>query len=139
LKEDRTDTLHRYYLVCAIRRRGLALRDLGDAAGAAADTRRALTVCDGLPTAFYPSWFETACCRATLAGLAGQDGAGVSVAEGKDAADQAMALLKKAADAGYRNSDALRTESALDALRKREDFKKLLEAVDKPSPAKHGK
>jgi eukaryotic-like serine/threonine-protein kinase len=139
LKEDRTDTLHRYYLVCAIRRRGLALRDLGDAAGAAADTRRALTLCDGLPTAFYPSWFETACCRATLAGLAGQDGAGVSVAEGKDAADQAMALLKKAADAGYRNSDALRTESALDALRKREDFKKLLEAVDKPSPAKHGK
>ena len=47
-----------------------------------------------------------ACCHAALAGLAGQEGAGVSAAEGKAEADQAMALLRKAVDMGYRDIQA---------------------------------
>ena len=43
-------------------------------------------------------WFHMACCHAALAGLAGRDGTGVSAAEGKAEADQAMALLRKAVD-----------------------------------------
>jgi hypothetical protein len=37
---------------------------------------------------------------------------------------------------GYRDVAAFRTESALDPLRKREDFKKLLQEMQNPSPAK---
>ena len=131
LKEDRTDTLHRYYL---------AWRDTPARAGPPRSRRRrrrsrrysaGATVCDGLPTAFYPSWFETACCRATLAGLAGHDGAGVSVAEGKDAADQAMEWLGRAVAMGYRNTNQIRIESALDPLRNRPDFKKLTAELEK--------
>jgi hypothetical protein len=81
-------------------------------------------------------WFETACCHAVLTGLAEQNGAGVSSAEAKTEADQAMASLRKAVDAGYRNAADLRTDSALGALRKREDFKKLVEELEKPAPAK---
>ena len=70
--QNPTDLQQRYYLVGAIRRRGLARRDLGDSAGAAADTRRALALCDGLPPRSGRDLFETACCHAALAGLAGR-------------------------------------------------------------------
>jgi hypothetical protein len=73
-----------------------------------------------------------------LAGLAGQDGAGVSAAQGEAEADQAMALLRKTVGMGYRNP-GIRTDSTLDPLRKREDFKKLLEELEQKSPAKPAK
>ena len=71
-----------------------------------------------------------------LAGLGGSDGSGVSAAEAKTHADQPMALLRKLVDGGFREPGRFRTESALDPLRKREDFKKLIEGLEKPSPAK---
>ncbi len=73
--------------------------------------------------------------RATLAGLAGRDG-GVSAAEGKAEADQAMALLRKAVGMGYRDASRFRTDSALDPLRQREDFQKLLQELEQKSAAK---
>jgi hypothetical protein len=51
--------------------RGLARRDPGDPAGAAADARRALGLFDGLPSRGGYGWLETACAHAALAGLAG--------------------------------------------------------------------
>ena len=54
---------------------------LGDAAGAVADTRRALGLYDGLAARSGEEWFETACCHAALEGLAGRPGSGVSAAE----------------------------------------------------------
>ena len=41
-----------------------------------------------------------------------------------------MALLRKAADAGYRIAANFRMDSALDPLRKREDFTKLIEELE---------
>ena len=60
----------------------------------------------------------------------------MSAAEGKAHADQAMALLRKAVDAGYRYIPLYRTEGALDPLREREDFKKLLTELEQKSAAK---
>ena len=116
-----------------MRRRGLARRDLGDPAGSAADVRRALELFDGLAYRQGEHWFETACCHATLAGLAGLDGAGVSAAEGEGEAARAMGLLRKAIDMSYRGGAAYRTEDALDPLRDREDFKLLM--MDLAMPA----
>jgi hypothetical protein len=90
----------------------------------------------GLPSASGQQWFDTACCHAVLAVLAEQNGAGVSAAGAKTEADQAMASLRKAISAGYRNAADYRTDAALDSLRKREDFKKLIEELEKPPPAK---
>ena len=67
--------------------------------------------------------FFRACCHAGLAGLAGRPGSGVSAAEGADQAEKAMAVLRQAVTMGYRNPDAYRTESALDPLRNRPDFR----------------
>ena len=68
-----------------------------------------------------------------LAGLAGTAGSGVSAAEAASEADAAIALLKKAVAMGYRIADAVRTESALDPLRDRPDFRLLM--MDLAMPA----
>ena len=81
--------------------RGRARRALGDPAGAAADVRQALRLFEGLRLPEGEAAFAIACRHAALAGLAGQEGTGVSAAEGKAHADQAMALLRKAVN-GFR-------------------------------------
>ena len=70
----------------------------------------ALGLYDGLASRSGEERFETACCRTALAALAGGNGAGVSPAEGKAEADQAMALLEKAVGVGFRNATVFRTE-----------------------------
>ncbi len=123
--EDPRYTWHRYHLVREMRRRGLTLRALGDPGSAASDSRRALGLCDKLPPSLW-NLFETACCHAALAGLAGRAGSGVSSAEGEIEATRAMGWLHRAVAMGYRNSNEIRIESALDPIRSRPDFKDLM-------------
>jgi hypothetical protein len=80
-----------------------------------------------------------ACCHAALAGLAGRAGSGVWAAEGEDAAARAMEWLPKAVANGYRNTNELRIKSALDPLRDRADFKKLMAELERNSPLQHEK
>jgi hypothetical protein len=115
--------------------RGRARRALGDPAGVAADVRHALRLFEGLRLPEGVDAFAIACSHAALAGLAGQEGTGVSAAEGKDHADQAMALLRKAVD-GFGDIHEYRAEGALDPLREREDFKKWLSELEQKSAAK---
>ena len=128
------DYMGRFVTVDSTMRRGLTLRELGDHAEAAADTRQALRMCDGLPPLSGSDLFETACCHAALAGLAGRAGSGVSAAEGEEEATKAMEWLGKAVANGYRNTNKLRIESALDPLRDRADFKKLMAELEKNAP-----
>jgi hypothetical protein len=74
-----------------------------------------------------------ACARATLAAAAGRDGAGPSAAEAPGLADRAMADLRNAAAAGYRNPPMYRYEPALRPLRGRDDFQLLLMDLAMPS------
>jgi tetratricopeptide (TPR) repeat protein len=134
LQENPNNTYLGLQLVCSIRCRGLTLRELGDSAGAAADSKRALRLCDSLPP-LISCVFETACCHAALAALSGRPNSGVSAAEGKIAADSAMKWLNRAVAMGYQNANELRIESAFDPLRGRDDFKKLLAEVEQKSPA----
>ena len=129
-QEDPKTTSYRGYLAYSLRRRGRARGEMGDPAGAAADARRAILLYDSLPSRSGEEWFETACCHAALAGLAGS---GVSAAEGASEADAAMAELRKAAAMGYRSPDAYRTKDALDPLRGRDDFRLLLMDMAMPS------
>ena len=70
--------------------------------------------------------FRIACCHAGLAGLAGRRGSGVSNEVGAEWAEKAMTGLRQAVAMGYRNPEAFRSESALDALRNRPDFQTLM-------------
>jgi hypothetical protein len=126
VREDPANPIHRLFVVSSIRGRGMALRDLGDPAGAAVDGRRALSLCDGLSLGSVWDLFEAACCHAALAGLAGKAGSGVSVAEGEIEAAKAMEFLHRALAMWHGHATELRLESALDPLRSREDFQLLM-------------
>jgi hypothetical protein len=75
-------------------------------------------------------WFGTACCRAALANLAGRDG---SAALAQDEAVNAIGALTRAVGMGYRDAHAWRTDSALDPLRSRDDFRLLMMDVAFPA------
>jgi serine/threonine protein kinase/tetratricopeptide (TPR) repeat protein len=137
-REYPQNATYRSYLASWLWRRGLALRDLADLAGAAADVRRAQSLSEGLPPGLLHQ-IETACCHAALASLAGRAGSGVSAAEGEEAVAKAMERLGRAVASGYRNTNQLRIESALDPLRDRADFKKLVAELEKNSPPKQAK
>jgi hypothetical protein len=125
-RENPTNVLYQSDPALSLRGRGLARLGLRDPAGAADDTRRALAIWDALPTRDGGDWFETACCHAALAGLAGQPSSGVPAAEAAGEADTALALLRKAVDMGYRNADVFQTEDALGPLRVRSNFRLLM-------------
>ena len=135
VREDPTNTEHRYVLICSLRR----------PAGAARPRRprrrghqyqAMLGSCEGsLPRSAWEI-FETeiACCHAAHAGLAGRAGSGVTAAEGESEAARAMEWLGRAVANGFRNANLLRIESALDPLRERSDFKKLVAELLKDIP-----
>ncbi len=58
---------------------------------------------------------------------------------GRRAAARAMEWLDRAVASGYRNTNQLRIESALDPLRDRPDFKKLMAELEKNSPPQQEK
>jgi tetratricopeptide (TPR) repeat protein len=136
LKEEPTHAWYRYDLAKSSWRRGLALVELGDVAGAAVVARRGLKVSDGLLSRSGLHILEPACCHAVLAGLAGRAGSGVSAAEGEAAAARAMESLRQAIANGFRNANVLRIESALDPLRDRADFKALVAELEKNAPGR---
>jgi serine/threonine-protein kinase len=133
VKEYPEPFLYRSALAFALRRRAQARSAGADFAGAAADNRRAVGVLNALQWRRAEDRFETACCHAAISGLVGQPGAGVSDADGREEAARAMGLLRKAIGMGYRNVNVFRTESALDPLRARDDFRLLIMDIDFPA------
>jgi tetratricopeptide (TPR) repeat protein len=122
-------TENRSMLAWALRVLGQTRLADADAAGASSAFRRALSLNDGLPARSGEIWFETACCHSAISTLAGRAGSGIPTANKAAEADQALALLRKAVDLGYR-AETFRTEPALDPLREREDFKKLMSEIE---------
>jgi eukaryotic-like serine/threonine-protein kinase len=114
--------------------------DMKDLAGAAAAYKRACTHYDASKSLNASQTFLRACGHAGLVGLAGRAGSGVSVAEGTDQAEKAMAILRQSITMGYRNPVGYRTESALDPLRNRPDFQVLVMDLAMPAePFARGK
>jgi eukaryotic-like serine/threonine-protein kinase len=132
VQEEPTNSRHRFSLSDATWRRGLTLRKLGNTAGAVTDIRRGLKLCEGLTLTHGLDWYNTACCYSALAGMAGQVGSDVSASESARAADTAMELLARSVAVGIRNLNEFQIESALDALRTRDDFKLLMMDVAFP-------
>jgi hypothetical protein len=73
------------------------------------------------------SLYDAACMRAvTAAVLRAVDSSPTGAKQADAEAEQAMAWLKKAVAAGYKDGAHMEKDKDLDALRDREDFKKLL-------------
>jgi serine/threonine-protein kinase len=127
--------LYREYLGETYLRLGQVRCDLKNLAGTADAWKRACAQFDADKFQHGEPTFFLACCHAGLAGIAGRPGSGVSAAEGADQAEKAMVGLRRAIALGYRYPEAYRTESALDPLRDRADFKMLMMDLAMPAQA----
>ncbi len=114
---------YRTKLAYTLRVRGVARLGLSDLAGAAADTRRSLGMWSTIAKPVDWELLQIACCHATLSVLAGRAGSGIAAHEASSEADQAIVNLRQAVGLGFRELAEFRTETALDTLRGREDFR----------------
>ncbi len=78
------------------------------------------------------SLYDAACMRAVTAGVLGASDKTAADAE----AERAMAWLKQAVSAGYKNAAHMKQDSDLDALRSRPDFRQLLASLEADSANK---
>ncbi len=72
-------------------------------------------------------------------GLARRDRSGVLAAEEEAEAARAMECLRRAFAVGSRYAHEIQIETALDPLRNRDDFRKLVAESEKNSPPRHQK
>ena len=126
VKGDPETAEYRVRLGESLLRRGLARRDEGDAAGAAADWRRADALLEGAGALAPDFTFIQACCHSSLSWAAGRPGSGVLAGDADAEAAKALALLRRAAEMGFRNLATYRNETALNPLRGRDDFPLLM-------------
>src|SRR5262249_24043574 len=99
IREDRfkanpKDVDNRSGLAASLLRSGQVKRAAGDAAGAAADWRRAIALYKGLPPRSGDAAVLEAGCHAMLSSIADIAGSGVTAAIGATEAEQAMEILR---------------------------------------------
>jgi serine/threonine-protein kinase len=104
-------------------------------AEAVAAYRRVLEVVEAHPAPLPSDFFNAGCASVRLA-ILGRDGRGPSDDAGRREAsrrlDQAMGLLKRAADSGYRDPAVFRDDPDLAPLRPRADFHLLVMDLEMP-------
>jgi serine/threonine-protein kinase len=115
--------------------RGWALVRAGQPSRAAADLRRAVELWSKDPAPDLQTRYQRSQALALLAGLGGEAKSGVTMAETAMFADQAVASLRDAINAGWNQSDELK-EPDFDAVRGRADFRRLVAEVEARSGLK---
>ena len=89
---------------------------------AVASFRAAVAVLQRLPTPSPGILYDLACDQALLAGAAAEPNSGISAAEGDAEADRAVATLRRAVAAGYRDVAHMQADTSLDVLRPARTF-----------------
>jgi serine/threonine-protein kinase len=90
--------------------------------------RRSEALLDGLPNRDTTSTYDLACTQALIAGRLG--GGGGEAAERERYERRAMETLRRAFEAGYRDMENIRTDTDLDPIRRRDDFRQLLAGME---------
>jgi serine/threonine-protein kinase len=98
-------------------------------AAVAQSYRRAFKTLDGIKAASSEQCYNLCCYQTRLATAASADGSGLTADEVRAEFDKAMATLTRAVASGFQNTEMLRTDTDLEGLRKRDDFKKLVEKL----------
>jgi tetratricopeptide (TPR) repeat protein len=121
----------RVALADVVRNRGITLANLGRPAEAVTAYRESIKLLAGVAKPRPGNVYDTACCHALLHAAAADKASGLSSADARAEADHAVATLRRAIAAGYRNAAHMRKDTDLDSLRKMPDFEKVLADLEK--------
>ena len=107
----------------------------GRGAEAAADCRSAAETWEKVGASDAWNLYNAACFRAvTAAALRAADASPAGARQAEAEADRALAWLKRAVAAGFRDAATMAEDHDLDALRHRADFKELLARLSAARP-----
>jgi tetratricopeptide (TPR) repeat protein len=124
---------YRRLLVEGLLRDGQVQYSENEVAGADAHWRRAVAVAEAVPASTGEVVFLNAACHAALSSIALLEGTPMSAILRDAEAGRAMTLLRQAVKMGYRDLNVYRTESTIDPLRERDEFRMLM--MDLAMPA----
>ncbi len=110
--------------------RGRYFQKTGDPAGC----RATAEMWEKLDRTDAGSLYDAACWRAITAGVQAKNPGADAARLAKDDADRAMQFLHKAVQAGYKDAAHMKKDTDFDALRDREDFKKLFAELEQKFP-----
>ena len=133
VEADPSTASHRSSLVHTFRRRGLAMQKCGRPADAVRDFRQSIIVLQELTGPSPWDYYNTACFQSLIVGVAADAGSGLTSAEGRVLAEEAMSNLHRAVAAGFLDADLMRTDPDLDPIRSRPDFQALFRDVAFPT------
>ena len=105
---------------------GATQQAASEPAGAVASWRRGVATDEHVRTSLGETLYYLAGCHARLGGIAGAAGSGLPATEGPAELDRAMALFRRAVNAGYRDVSWMNRDPDLDPLRARPDFQAML-------------
>ena len=129
---DPSKSLNRTNLADTLRRRGSVNRRRGRVAQAEEDLRFSADLLGRLTSPGPGDLYNLACSLALLSGVADRPGSGLSTDAARGEADAAMAALRQAVNAGWRNASWARKDSDLDPIRSRPDFPLLILDLEFP-------
>jgi serine/threonine-protein kinase len=115
-----------YRVADIMRHRGIALQQCGRPAKAAAAFRESIAALRGLKSPSPEDDYNMACNQSLLCGVASEKGSGLTAADGRAAAEEAMRTLRQAAAAGWCNAALMRADPDLAPIRSRPDFQLLV-------------
>jgi hypothetical protein len=131
LGPDHPDTIQTQMAVA------ISLLELGRGGAAVAAARQAIELFEKRNGTDASSLYNAACYRAvTAAAIRASDQSAQGAKEADAEADRAMAWLKQAVAAGWRNAAHLAADHDLDALRARDDFKALVAELERREKTK---
>ena len=114
-------------LAVGLRLHGIVLQKCGWPAEAVSAFREAIAVLKGLADPTPGNVYDMACCRSLIAGAAREAGSGLTAAEGRAEAEQAVEGVRRALDAGFTELSWIRTgDPDLKPIRSRPDFQLLM-------------
>jgi tetratricopeptide (TPR) repeat protein len=123
-------------LAFTFRHRGITMQKCGRTADAVHDLREAIVIMQELKEPTPGNRYDSACVQSSLARLAAEAGSGLTPDEGRAAAEQAIATLQRAFDAGWNNLSWMDKDHDLDPIRSRPDFQLLrMKMMDRQFPA----
>ncbi len=109
---------------------GVVQRRVGRPAEAVASLRFAIELMATMPTLSPRSCCNLACWHAELAGIASEAGSGMTVEQRNAEAARAIEMLSQVIATGYDGVGRLQSDASLEAIRRREDFRKLLRDLE---------
>jgi hypothetical protein len=105
---------------------GATQQAAGQPADAVASWRRAVATDEQVRTSLGETLYSLAGCHARLGGISGVAGSGLPASDGRVELDTAMALLRRAVDAGFGDIYWMRRDPDLDPLRAQPNFQAMM-------------